>query len=373
MSLNSTLTTINQIAEIYLEAKNYPFNSDNQAFDLLYNQLPEAIRNDFNLDVCYNVEGSSGKGKFTEIPWVRIFSNKIAPTAQRGIYIVFLFTSDMRGVYLSLNQGYSYFGDKYGAKEGRENVKRVVRYFQSKENLIPENIKKEIDLKATGNLGKGYMAAHLAGYYYEISNLPSESMLYKNLASLLSIYSRIEKEIGNSSIEKFYNDVVEYQKHLLFNESRYSEEVEKKLKSVEFNVVYGGLPKKKGKAINDIKGVKRYPRDPKVSANALRLAEYKCENGSDHDSFIRKSNKKNYTEPHHLIPVAAYKDFEYSLDIEENICSLCSNCHNCIHYGLNNEKKIILTKLYDERREMLEKVGLHVNLEQLMSYYKIRS
>ncbi len=34
-----------------------------------------------------------------------------------------------------------------------------------------------------------------------------------------------------------------------------------------------------------------------------------------------------------MIPISKYKDYNYSLDVMENIVSLCSHCHNLLHYG----------------------------------------
>ena len=64
----------------------------------------------------------------------------------------------------------------------------------------------------------------------------------------------------------------------------------------------------------------------------------------------------------------AYSDmFTFSLDVEENVVSLCSNCHNQIHYG--RDYKDMLKKLYDERIEKLKKVGLYITFEELLEMY----
>ncbi len=102
---------------------------------------------------------------------------------------------------------------------------------------------------------------------------------------------------------------------------------------------------------------------------ALDEANYKCEYDSNHPSFIRKANLKNYTEAHHLIPLSYQDDFEYRLDVPCNIVSLCSNCHNQLHYGL--DKKTILKKLYDDRIERLKKNHLDISFEQLCKYYNL--
>ena len=116
------------------------------------------------------------------------------------------------------------------------------------------------------------------------------------------------------------------------------------------------------------KGILKYYRDPAIAKEALRLAKHCCECNPNHETFIKKSTKKKYTEPHHLIPMSAQKDFEYSLDVLPNIISLCSNCHNKLHYGLDVQDAI--TQLYNARKEQLEEFGIGISLEKLLSYYR---
>ena len=110
-------------------------------------------------------------------------------------------------------------------------------------------------------------------------------------------------------------------------------------------------------------------RNPRVAADALAHAEYKCEYSNDDRTFLRK-NGKPYTEPHHLIPISKYRNFEYSVDVMENIVSLCSHCHNLLHYGKFEDKIVILKKLYEARKNTLESIGLKISFEQLKEYYK---
>ena len=110
-------------------------------------------------------------------------------------------------------------------------------------------------------------------------------------------------------------------------------------------------------------------RDPKRAADALKRASYICEVNAEDRIFLRK-NGKGYTEPHHLIPISKFKDFNYSLDVMENIVSLCSHCHNLLHYGRFEDKEPILEKLYYERIEALRRCGLDLSLDQLKEYYR---
>ena len=109
-------------------------------------------------------------------------------------------------------------------------------------------------------------------------------------------------------------------------------------------------------------------RDRNVAENALRLANFKCEIDNTHPLFIRRKSNITYTEPHHLIPMKYYDNFNYSIDVENNIVSLCSNCHNNIHYGKGWEDLIKI--LYDKRKKLLEKAGLTIELADLFNMYK---
>ena len=128
---------------------------------------------------------------------------------------------------------------------------------------------------------------------------------------------------------------------------------------------YQGKPKKKPPKVSSSKA---YPRDTNTALNALAIADYKCEVDPKHPTFIRKKNNLPYTEPHHLIPMAYSDNFDLSLDVEENIVSLCSHCHNQIHYGKDIE--IILQPLYEQRKDMLARVGLYIKYAELLKMYK---
>ena len=75
-------------------------------------------------------------------------------------------------------------------------------------------------------------------------------------------------------------------------------------------------------------------------------------------------------ESHHLIPISRYKDFQYSLDVEENVVSLCPTCHRLLHHGKMSEKEVLLKKLHDARKQALKQCGLDISFDKLKEYYK---
>lgn len=111
-----------------------------------------------------------------------------------------------------------------------------------------------------------------------------------------------------------------------------------------------------------------YPRKQTEAKKALERAKCLCEVDCNHFVFKRRNGKTNYTEPHHLVPLSAYRDFpEVDLDREQNIVSLCSNCHNLLHYGEGYED--LLYTLYIQRKPLLEQISINICFEKLHSYY----
>ena len=134
----------------------------------------------------------------------------------------------------------------------------------------------------------------------------------------------------------------------------------------QYDFAYRGIPKSKSEpsVINKIEVQKR---SRSTAMNALKHAKFMCEIDETHPSFIRRNMNINYVEPHHLVPLEYSDQFDISLDVEENIVSLCSNCHNLLHYGKDFEP--LLLKLYEERKELLSHVGIAISYEELVEMY----
>ena len=137
----------------------------------------------------------------------------------------------------------------------------------------------------------------------------------------------------------------------------------------EEDFVYIGAPKQvKEAVVKD--GIRVFPRDRRTAAHALAHAHFTCEVDPAHPTFLRKRSDRPYTEPHHLIPLSFQDQFDVSLDVEENIVSLCSRCHDEIHYGRDADR--LIRKLYEERKEVLASAGIEITLDGLLSMYGYR-
>lgn len=185
-----------------------------------------------------------------------------------------------------------------------------------------------------------------------------------SLLNGLKTLSTTESLINPSVKTPTYNEISEFQADQKLLEE-ISEQFSESLES-EITFEYKGQPQTKTEPIF-INGHKSYKRDKKKSINALKKAHYKCEISLNHPTFVRRNSDQNYTEPHHLIPLSFSDDFTVSLDIEENIISLCSNCHNQLHYG--RDIRPLLEKLYNDRKDVLKKAGISITLEDLFKMY----
>lgn len=115
----------------------------------------------------------------------------------------------------------------------------------------------------------------------------------------------------------------------------------------------------------------RYARNPQVGAAALILSNYSCQINNNHKTFTSRTTHHNYVEAHHLIPIAYQAIFKDSIDTVPNITCLCPTCHRCVHYGENDERKVLIHQLYTKQVPDLERVGIEIKEKELMELYSI--
>jgi len=228
---------LNHILANYTQAK-----TDNMGGHVEANYIRSAaktiIEEESKLDVStYKVYGSSGKGNWADIPWLGVFDREITTTATKGYDIVYLFRSDMSGVYISLNQGWTYFKDKYGIREGKNKIRLVSDAWQ---NILSSPLNDfsfdEIDLKrvsSSSDLAKGYELGHICGKLYEKDKIPSSDVLIEDLRNLLGVYRELKGYLIENSIEKTNNYLIVNQGLGFFSKEDYLESIENAIENAE--------------------------------------------------------------------------------------------------------------------------------------------
>lgn len=115
----------------------------------------------------------------------------------------------------------------------------------------------------------------------------------------------------------------------------------------------------------------RYPTDPMVGLSAKIKANFKCEIDPMHSTFVSAATAQHYVEAHHLVPMSAQAGFEKTLDVTENIVSLCPNCHRAIHLAEASARVAMLISLHSSRQQNLARRGINVSVGELLKIYNI--
>lgn len=189
----------------YPQEKTERVNKDTEIYELFIKKIPKKLNALIDLS-DYKIAASVGKGNSSEIPWISIVDPEITKTPTEGFYVVFLFSADGSRIYLTLNQGITYFKkhniENYTAKIiSNEICKKIFKATSKKTPVL---------LNSNGSLGRGYEATTIFAYEYAIDKIPTDDVIKDNLLTLLDEYKKLKNlyiETG-SNIDKFYDDII---------------------------------------------------------------------------------------------------------------------------------------------------------------------
>ncbi|MEI8607956.1 DUF3578 domain-containing protein [Enterovibrio sp. Hal110] len=335
--------------------KTYPFK-ELDISKLLTAKIPNSIYANAELSKKqFKVTGSIGQGGIADIPWICIFDLDITSTASNGYYIVYLFDSSLENLYLCLGQGWTQYETAFGVTEGRFRIESAVNVIREQLSLPQGFVHTTIDLVSTGALAKGYRDGVIFSKKYDLSSLPEEHTLIEDLNVLLKSYHELKSLIGLN--------IMDFD---IFSEE---ESFQNQIQESAPKTPKGKVKRKKKVRVNNRE---TYARCIGPSSDAIKAADYKCEIDENHKTFISAASGKQYVEAHHLIPMEFQDDFEYSIDVPENIISLCPTCHRLFHHAALEDKRDVLDKFFDQRIEKLtNERGVPIDKEKLLEYYKI--
>ncbi len=140
------------------------------------------------------VQTSIGQGNWAKIPWIALLNKQETETTRSDIYCIYLFRQDMSGVYLALNQGVTLIKKEKGKLQARKILQERAEDIRKKSYQNLENngfsIQDTIDLKVTGGRGADYEASTVAHKLYETTTIPKDSILLKDLETILKAYDQ---------------------------------------------------------------------------------------------------------------------------------------------------------------------------------------
>ena len=137
----------------------------------------------------YVSKGSVGQTKWTPVPWMAVFDTRITRKATEKEYIVYLFNSETKDLYLTFNQAAAEKNNAAIRAYLKENASKI----RSKMSF-PSQVK--VDDIHSGNAA--YDAGCICYIKYTAENMPSDEKLKEDLLVFLDIYEEY--------YERFYAD-----------------------------------------------------------------------------------------------------------------------------------------------------------------------
>lgn len=188
---NPIQTSIRRVLNGYLDAKKIEF-ANHPLGKFVRRDIPQYFSKLTFLDSSrYVIRASVGQGNWTNVPWIAIMNKEITTTTQEGYYIVYLFSEDMKAVYLTLAQGVT-----KTSKEEMAKIKQEIR------ELIKQNDKiMKDDQIYLGESSTAINYAYSTAVYikYSINNLPTEIEFQEDLKEMLDIYEEYFEMKSNNN------------------------------------------------------------------------------------------------------------------------------------------------------------------------------
>lgn len=246
-------------------------------------------------------KGSAGQGNWVRGPWLGIFNSTVTSGAQQGYYPCYLFREDMRGVYLSLNQGMTEAKEHYKADAKTALRARAQNYRAMLGNQASHFPELDIDLApaSPGNDTAFYEAGNICAVYYPANSLPDEAKLIDDLKAMLGLYEAlIQNETdadvslnneGDTPSGLQYEDATQFRLH------------------------------------------KRIERNAALIKKVKKRKGYTCEVCRVNFEARYGLIGAGYIEAHHLKPLASLKGTRVAMDPVRDFAVLCANCHRMIH------------------------------------------
>jgi hypothetical protein len=160
--------------------------------DKIRNEFPSRISSFFPIYEGFYWVASPGIGRWAHAPWLAILDPQVTDTPQRKYYPVYLFSSNLSTVYLSLNQGVTQILDN-------DTPEIAIRILKSRAIILRNKLKNEypltfsdnpIDLRPPSKYSflSLYEQGHAFGKKYERATFPDDTELIYDLNKMLELY-----------------------------------------------------------------------------------------------------------------------------------------------------------------------------------------
>ncbi len=288
---------LSEIGSKYPIASNEPFT--NHPLAKFIREESKKIISPIIREEDFTIKGSAGMGNWTSVPWIGIFNKNETDGAQEGVYVVYLYSTDFKRLYLCLGQGITKPIKNDGRKLAFSKLK--AKAINIRANYQLAGFKSDDKAKiADKGLGSDYEEPIIYYKEYRLANMPDNEELVDDLKKVVAFY---DQYLANSN--------------LLTSDT-------------DFRTSIGQVEEGKRKLIKHYTRERNAKIVKEAKSIALRKSgELRCEicGFSFRDRY--GSLAQNYIEGHHIKPVASMKEGETTS--VEDILLICSNCHRVIH------------------------------------------
>lgn len=143
-----------------------------------------------------NVQGRDGTGRKTFVPWVRVHSPELSPSAQNGWYVVYLFRDDGDGVALCLSHGSTRFDGSAFVPRPQIETKKLMSWARQVVGgeAASLGLTEGVDLGSQMSLSRAYERTTVFSITYPTEAIPDDASLSNDLTSFMRLLGKIYNE-----------------------------------------------------------------------------------------------------------------------------------------------------------------------------------
>jgi len=201
-------------------SKEWPalFNNQPNKVDEIYKDIKNilgTITKNSNHQDYIKIKATKGLANIPYAPWIGARDVRLADKQSEGYSLVYLYSVDLKRVYLSIAFGTGQFIEVFKPKKEayqkmRKAASRIQKVFENDLN-IQNLILDPIDLAATPKefRQEGYEQSAIFSLSYEINNLPDDTKLLEDYEKMLDFYVDIFESPLTPSIDSLVNAVAD--------------------------------------------------------------------------------------------------------------------------------------------------------------------
>ncbi|NLS01996.1 DUF3578 domain-containing protein [Rhizobium sp. P32RR-XVIII] len=154
--------------------------------------------------------GSTGRGNITAAPWIATFDPTVTGSATGGFYVVYLFSVDLKRLYVSIAFGTTQFA-YFPQVERHRKLREAARHLQTLLQFPRPLYLDAIDLAASAGDGRhiDYQQSNIAAIEYDLDDLPSEETLVRDYLYLIELYRHLARHPLRPDLQQLFEAAID--------------------------------------------------------------------------------------------------------------------------------------------------------------------